>query len=1009
MIILPGGKLHKFSERNLCFSLSFYFTYLLRDTFFFIILSVMKPSIDIAELGTVWQQSYSLNNTKAVGQLLCGFVFYLDADKDNRVYLHLKNRNGKNVPFSSLFLDYKPLFTVNDSPSYVLYSCIEAACRQHTSLLSWTAEAGSALYLDENDTLAESLFASGCPVYFGNGKKPLAVSFSGDKSCSGRLLLEIQEQQPEYSGTAVYIIRPVFRTDDGLHLCVQALSSRFLAADNVVYRCSDAGAFYNRLASFSGSTGRKELEQCLSLFASFFPKIGMFSSGWQYVELPPQHVERALQFRGLDGEGNLCLSFRWYHEPLDTSFISDNKPVSVIRINDEAHRIERYNLLYNDADITQAGVEQLLKTTAKEHADELDAESTQYMADGKELYVSAALALPFLTEHLSDLVKSYRLFGTDTLSKYKLRTVSPKTTLRLSTGIDFFDTKCTVDIAGQAFTLGEAYRQYEEHSYIALSDGTRAIIDPEYFVRLKQLLGRESKNGDYKLSFFDLPLIDSLIDAKIEGDGTGQCREVYEGFNTINERTLPATALNGRLRDYQKYGAKWLSYLSEHNLGGCLADDMGLGKTIQTISLLASAYEGSGTERLSSLVVMPKSLIANWQEELIRFAPELDVYIYYGVERNLPQALQHQVILTTYALVRNDIEELQKTTFDYIILDEVQAIKNSSSQASKSAVLLNGRHRFALSGTPMENNVGELYSLFRFLNPAMFGTVAEFNRKFLGPIQKNGDIQSAKDLGTKIRPFILRRLKQDVAKELPERTEQVCFVDMSGEQAQLYERQRRFYQEIINNEIAQKGFEKSTFSILQALLELRQLATVPESKTDGEVVSAKWDVLIDHISEITESGHRCLVFSNFLASLDAVSQRLESQNTAHLVMTGATANRAELVRKFQQDETYKVFLMTLKTGGVGLNLTGADYVYILDPWWNRSAEQQAIDRTHRIGQTKNVFCYRLIARNTIEEKILELQQKKADLCASVIATDSQMMKKLTSDDINYLLREEYRG
>jgi superfamily II DNA or RNA helicase len=969
----------------------------------------MKSSIDIAELGNIWQQSYSLNDTRAVDKLFSGFVFYLDTDKDNRVYLHLKSKNGKNIPFSSLFLDYKPLLVENDSPSYMLYSCIEAACRLHTTVLSWTAETGDALYLDENDSLADALFSSGCPVFSGSGKQSLTVSFSDDADSGGSLLLEIKEQQAESSGTTVYTIRPVFRAADGLHRHVQALSPHFIAADNVVYRCPDAGAFYNRLSSFSGSTGKKELEQCLSLFTSFFPKTGMLSAGRQYVLLPPQHAERALQFRGLDDEGNLCLSFRWYHEPFDASFISDNKPASVVRINDEAHRIERYDLLYDDAGISQAGIEQLLRTTAKEHADELDAECMPYMADGKELYVSAALALPFLSEHLGDLVKSYRLFGTDTLSKYKLRTVKPKTTLSLSSGIDFFDTKCLVDIAGQTFTLGEAYRQYEEHRYIPLSDGTRAIIAPEYFVRLKRLLGRESKNGDYKLSFFDLPLIDKLIDAKTEGDGTRLCREFYEGFNTINKRTLPPTVLNGRLRDYQKYGAKWLSYLAGHNLGGCLADDMGLGKTIQTISLLASAYECSGRETLPSLVVMPKSLIANWQEELSRFAPELDVYVYYGVERNLPQALHHQIILTTYALVRNDIEKLQKITFEYIILDEVQAIKNSSSQASKSAVLLNGRHHFALSGTPMENNVGELYSLFRFLNPAMFGTAADFNRKFLGPIQKNGDIQAAGDLGAKIRPFILRRLKQDVAKELPERTEQVCFVDMNGEQAQLYERQRKFYQEIINNEIAQKGFEKSTFSILQALLELRQLATVPESKTDGEIVSAKWDVLIDHISEITESGHRCLVFSNFLASLDAVSQRLESQNTAHLVMTGATANRAELVKKFQQDETYKVFLMTLKTGGVGLNLTGADYVYILDPWWNRSAEQQAIDRTHRIGQTKNVFCYRLIARNTIEEKILELQQKKADLCASVIATDSQMMKKLTSDDINYLLREEYHG
>ena len=262
----------------------------------------------------------------------------------------------------------------------------------------------------------------------------------------------------------------------------------------------------------------------------------------------------------------------------------------------------------------------------------------------------------------------------------------------------------------------------------------------------------------------------------------------------------------------------------------------------------------------------------------------------------------------------------------------------------------------------------------------------------------------AKELSLKIRPFVLRRLKRDVAKELPERTEQFMYIDMTPEQASIYERQRKFYQQLIKDEIGEKGFEKSAFSILQGLLELRQLATVPEAKTEGQVQSAKWDALMVHITEIVESGHRCLVFSNFLASLECVQTCLEGADIPYLVMTGSTSNRAELVKRFQNDSSCKVFLMTLKVGGVGLNLTAADYVYILDPWWNKSAEQQAIDRTHRIGQTKNVFCYRLIARNTIEEKILELQKKKADLFSSVISTDGELTKKLTADDIDFLLK-----
>lgn len=548
---------------------------------------------------------------------------------------------------------------------------------------------------------------------------------------------------------------------------------------------------------------------------------------------------------------------------------------------------------------------------------------------------------------------------------------------------------------------------YEENKFIPLSDGTRAIVDKNFFVRLKRLLGKQQKDGSYKISFFDLPLVDGLINAKIENAGKTPWREFFDGFNSIQNLPLENLPVVQKLRDYQRYGAQWLSYLTNHNLGACLADDMGLGKTIQTISVLALYYSQKSNQKnkkKSSIIIVPKSLIDNWISEIQNFAPELDTYAYYGTERDFDEALKHKIVITTYAVARNDIETLQKENFDFAVLDEVQQIKNTSSQSSKAVMLLNANHKIALSGTPMENNLGELYSIFRFLNPSMFGTEGEFNKRYGNPIQKDGDEDAAKELGAKIRPFILRRLKQEVARELPERTEQVIYVDMTNEQAILYEQQRIFYQNMIKNEIAKNGFEKSQFCILQGLSELRQIAAVPEAKSDGNVEGAKWETLIDTISEISSSGHRCLVFTNFLASVEIVSNRLEAAEIPHLVMTGATQNRQELVKKFQQDDTYKVFVMTLKTGGVGLNLTGADYVFIIDPWWNRSAEQQAIDRTHRIGQTKSVFCYRLIARNTIEEKILELQKRKTDLFSAVISSDGQQIKRLTEDDINYLLK-----
>ena len=740
----------------------------------------------------------------------------------------------------------------------------------------------------------------------------------------------------------------------------------------------------------------------LSLFASFFPHIPLALQDFKLIEKPAHQATPSLQFRGLDAEGNVSLLFLWTCEPFENEFISGYMPRVVIQLDDILHTIERYPILYGDKDAHIKKLEALLRLSRKNHP-EIAEGGQGYEVEENSILVSAQLALPFLAEHLGELAKNYRLFGTDALKAYNMRTVNPQAKIRIGSGIDFFDTTCEIIIDGDVFTPRQFASLYEENNFIPLSDGTRAIIDKNFFLRLKRILGKEQKDGSYKISFFDLPIVDGLIDAKIENAASYNWKSFYNGFNSIEKRELPNVPSAQKLRDYQSFGVKWLSYLAEHNMGGCLADDMGLGKTLQAITLLAGLY-AQKENTLPSLVVVPKSLLENWKNEIQTFSPNLDAFMYYGAERSLKEAMQHQILITTYALVRNDSELLQKEHFFCIILDEVQAIKNVQSHASKAVMLLNGKYRFALSGTPMENNVGELYALFRFLNPAMFGSEGDFNRRYAVPIQKENDEEAAQELSAKIRPFILRRLKQDVAKELPARTEQIIYVDMSPEQAALYETQRIFYKQLINGEIEKNGFEKSQFCILQGLSELRQIATVPESKTEGEVEGSKWEALIERITELSESGHRALVFSNFLASLDAVSTRLSEANISYLLMTGATSGRADLVQRFQTDDTYKVFLMTLKTGGVGLNLTAADYVFILDPWWNRSAEQQAIDRTHRIGQTRSVFCYRLIARGTIEEKILELQKKKADLFSSLISTDGQMLKKLSQDDIEYLLR-----
>lgn len=945
-------------------------------------------SLTLKKITDVWQNAALLSETTGFGIPLGEAVFNLALDKNGRAFFFFTNRKGVRLSLEAIRTENTPLGMA-----------IARIRRQQESLLSWEEADNSVIYLDQNAEFTYQLF-KGERVFLYK-KKLLSLAQETERAKLYLFVTPKSEETADFQ-TQQFDLKLKLKTESEFLKNPVPLTATYAICGTQIYKTRDMGINYQFLTRFADTVEGSSLEEYLSLFASIFPSVEITIPGWNALTHAAAQAEPALHFRGLDEEGNLAVKLLWSYEPASTEFISQNKPAALIRLNAETHSISKIPLLYNGAE-RWLKIQTMLKSCLSRHPECKDEGSDGYTVEGDSLYITAELALPFLSENLGELAHGFRLFGTESLKKYKLRKTTPKTHLSVGSGIDFFDTKCTVEIDGEMLSPAQFVSLYEENQFIPLSDGTRAIIDRSFFLRLKRLLGKQQKDGTYKISFFDLPLIDALINAKIENAPASQWRNFFSGFNSIQTLPLMELPVTQKLRDYQRYGVQWLSYLTQNKLGACLADDMGLGKTIQTIALLAAAYADS--HRSTSLIIVPKSLIDNWQSELRTFAGDLDVYAYYGTERNIQEAMLHRIVLTTYAVARNDIETLQKEHFEYIVLDEVQQIKNTSSQSSKAVMLLNAEHRIALSGTPMENNLGELYSIFRFLNPAMFGTEAEFNRRYGIPIQKEGDEDAARELGAKIRPFILRRLKQEVAKELPERTEQVLYVDMSAEQAALYEQQRTFYQQLIQGEIAKNGFEKSQFCILQGLTELRQIATVPEAKTDGKIEGAKWATLTETITELAESGHRCLVFSNFLASIDAMSDRLSAANIPHLVMTGASSNRAELVRKFQQDSTYKVFLMTLKTGGVGLNLTGADYVFILDPWWNRSAEQQAIDRTHRIGQTRSVFCYRLIARDTIEEKILELQKKKSDLFSAVISSDGQQIKKLTEEDIHYLLKD----
>jgi SNF2 family DNA or RNA helicase len=426
---------------------------------------------------------------------------------------------------------------------------------------------------------------------------------------------------------------------------------------------------------------------------------------------------------------------------------------------------------------------------------------------------------------------------------------------------------------------------------------------------------------------------------------------------------------------------------------------MGLGKTVQAVALI-SRIDASAKHPV--LIVMPKSLLFHWSRELERFLPGTRYHVHYGPGRDWQQASGHPVVLTTYGTLRSDIESMAATEYAAVILDESQAIKNLQTQTARAALALKARFRLGLSGTPVENHLGELYALFRFLNPAMFPSATDFERNFARPIQQDGDPAAARDLRRKIYPFLLRRMKGDVLKDLPPKVEQVLYVEMGSEQKTHYEERRRFYQQLVNSEVRKNGIAKSQFVILEALLELRQIASVPESRTDGRIRSAKRERLHEAILEAIENGRKCLVFSNFLAGVEQVCEDFNEAGLLYERMTGSTSNREDRVQRFQNDPRVKAFVMTLKTGGLGLNLTAADTVFILDPWWNTSAESQAVDRAHRIGQTNTVFTYRLIARDTIEEKILQLQERKKELVDQVVSTDAGAFKSLTERDIDHL-------
>lgn len=538
-----------------------------------------------------------------------------------------------------------------------------------------------------------------------------------------------------------------------------------------------------------------------------------------------------------------------------------------------------------------------------------------------------------------------------------------------------------------------------------LPNGEIAIIPESWLTKYADLFAlseSEEKTDKTVLRKHHLNLVRELEESNLAKVHISEKLRQLTQFTGIKDYDLPK-GFQGELRPYQKAGYNWLRFLNDYRLGGCLADDMGLGKTVQALALLQSEKEaGRGT----SLVIMPTSLIYNWEVEAARFTPQLRVLTFTGTQRNkdIRQFDQYDVILTSYGITRLDIDLLRQFYFNYIILDESQVIKNPSSIIAKAVRELRSRYKLTLTGTPLENTAMDLWSQMTFINPGLLGSQSYFRQEYQIPIEKKNDEARAKKLNAIIKPFILRRHKSQVLTELPEKAEYIHYSEMTPEQAKKYEETKSYYRSKILDLIDREGMNNSRFMILEGLTKLRQLANHPrmlEPSYSGD--SGKMEDITHMLENALLEGHKVLVFSQFVKHLDIIRQHLKKQKTDFAYLDGSSIDRREQVEKFNNNPVVRVFLISIKAGGLGLNLTQADYVFILDPWWNPAVEAQAVDRAYRIGQKQKVFTYKFITRNSVEEKILVLQQKKLKLTTELIPTEESIMKQLTREDVLQML------
>jgi len=640
--------------------------------------------------------------------------------------------------------------------------------------------------------------------------------------------------------------------------------------------------------------------------------------------------------------------------------------------------------------------------------------------DGNKFVAIGDEAIRFWTEGIGTLPDEWDLYVPDDLVDVQLRPEPLTANARVSSGVDWLSLRLNFESEGVAVTQEELARCLSEgRRYVRLADGTFARLDPqkvrEVLQRQAEILATGGGNGG-RLPLSQVGRLEDLLAQVGRSNVSVDAKELFHKLRDIDEikGTRKPRNLRAQLRPYQEQGFHWLWFLHEIGSGGVLADDMGLGKTVQAIALLLAVkaedakIEGK-RKQFKALIVAPTSVVTNWLREMDKFAPSLRHALWHGAERKERQdeLEDADVVVTSYALLRRDEELLKEIDWRYVILDEAQQIKNPMSATARAAKRLRSDRRLAMSGTPIENRLSEIWSIFDFVSPGLLGPLDKFEERYSRPID-GGDKGAAERLRATIHPFILRRTKAEVARDLPEKieTDQIC--ELTGEQASLYGAVLKEVRAQVMGEVERQGFARSQIQILAGLTRLRQAACDPRllglPRQFGDEDSGKLVALRELVQTSIEGGHKVLVFSQFVSMLQLIRRAMDEDHVAYEYLDGSTKDRAERVDHFQSDDGPPVFLISLKAGGSGLNLTAADTVIHFDPWWNPAVEDQATDRAHRIGQTRVVTTYRLIAKGTIEEKILELAEKKRELVGAVLAEDLGGAKKLTKGDLEDLFK-----